>query len=245
VHDLCQARLVDTEDLQCLADPLEFLGHWRMWHFGRQGGDLEGGPPLLRAAAAHEVDQKTAHGAAGVSQKAGTIGERAALSPGQGEMRCVEQRSGTQGEQRTAPQLTLREPVQLTVEHGEQPIARAGFALFCRPNQLLELLLQHAARLPAPCGGPLFIEHAPIVGTLTIGAWRCRLLIAKCDSPQRYPPFRPRIVRVSCGLQPRLRPIEAYAEDAGTLMSKSECGADTWWLAPRSSVTSYRLPAPA
>ena len=131
-----------------------------MRDFSRQGSDLERCTPLLRAAAAHEVDEQTAHRAACISEEAGTVGEYSAGPRGEVQIRFVQQRRRTQGEQRTAPQLALGKPVQLTVQRCEQPVARAGLAVLGLPDQLLELLLQHAAKLPA--ADVLSIEHAQL-----------------------------------------------------------------------------------
>src|SRR5215469_8398389 len=93
VDDLRQARLIDTESLERLGDLLELLAGGCVRHFSRQGGDLEGGTAFLRAAAAHEVDEKTPHCAAGIREEAGAVGEHSARPRGQVQIRFVEQRS--------------------------------------------------------------------------------------------------------------------------------------------------------
>ena len=145
-------RLVQLLDLDRLPIFLQ-----RVRQLGRQRGDLEVAAALLRMAAAQVVDDQPAHGARRVRHELPAIAERQRLAMGDVEEGFVQQRRRAQRDGGSPPQLALRHPMQLLVQHCEQAIARFHIAGARRMHDCHEPAFRHCLQplslLPGPVGG--------------------------------------------------------------------------------------------
>src|SRR5439155_22414734 len=113
--------------------------------FGPDRRELELSAALLCAPASRMIDDESAHYPRRIRDEPRAVGEGGAVARGHLEIRFVEQRGDAQADGGAGScELTLREPVQLSVQRAEQRFGRAMVALFSRSHERRDRALQGA-----------------------------------------------------------------------------------------------------
>jgi len=129
VHELCQLRIDDRELVERIGEPIE--GAFRgcgLRNLITQLRDMEACAALQRAALAYQIDDEATHHARGIADESLAIGKHR-IPWRYLQIRLVEQRRRADHRTRIAPQQTIGELAQLTIESHEALIVRCSLEI--------------------------------------------------------------------------------------------------------------------